>query len=152
MRRRAVPLLAAAALLPAAVLGQTPAAVPNGQGQAPPPGQAPGMDTPAPAPAPPPPSWEPRQSATLILLNKITAQPRTVTVKVGASVGFGSLTIAVRACAVRPSDLPADATAFLDITDSHPDEPGFHGWTIASAPGVSMLEHPVYDVHLAGCA
>ena len=48
--------------------------------------------------------------------------------------------------------MPADAAAFLDITDSNPGMPGFHGWMLADEPAVSMLQHPVYDVRLAGCA
>ncbi len=103
------------------------------------------------APAPPPPAWLPRPSANLVLLNKITARPRSVSVAVGQSVAFGSLTIVVRACDVRPPDVAADATAFLDITDSHPDVPAFHGWMLTNEPEVSMLEHPLYDVRVAGC-
>ncbi len=106
-----------------------------------------------PAPAQPPaPAWLPRPAATLILLDKIAARPNTVTVKVGGSVQFGSLTIAVRACDVRPPDVPEDAAAFLQIADSHPGMPGFSGWMLAGEPGVSMLQHPTYDVRLAGCA
>jgi hypothetical protein len=102
-------------------------------------------------PAPPPPAWLPKAGAKLVLLDKITAQPRDVSVPVGQSVAFGSLTIAVRACDIRPPDVPQDATALLDITDSHAGMPDFHGWMLASAPGASMLEHPIYDVRLAGC-
>ncbi|HET9018509.1 MAG TPA: DUF2155 domain-containing protein [Acetobacteraceae bacterium] len=118
------------------------------------------QETPAPPPSPdaapqpetpPPPAWLPRPAARLILLDKISAQPRAVTVKVGQSVGFGALTIAVRACQVRPPDVPQDATAFLDITDGHAGMPGFHGWMFADEPAANMLEHPVYDVRVAGC-
>ena len=98
-----------------------------------------------------PPPWLPRPGARLVLLDKINPQPRTVSVAVGQSVEFGALSIAVRACDVHPPDVPADATAFLDISDSHPGMPGFHGWMFADDPAISMLEHPVYDVRLAGC-
>jgi hypothetical protein len=116
--------------------------------------QAPPAEPPAAAPeqeVPPPPGWLPRAAANLVLLDKISAQPHSVTVPVGQSVTFGSLTIAVRACEVRPPDVPTDATAYLDITDAHPGMPGFHGWMFAAEPAVSMLEHPVYDVRLSGC-
>lgn len=112
---------------------------------------APGAAPPQPQ-APPPPAWLPRPAARLILVDKISAQPRTVTVKVGQSIRFGALTIAVRACDVHPPDVPADATAFLDITDSHAGMPGFRGWMFADEPAANMLEHPVYDVRLAGCS
>ena len=62
-----------------------------------------------------------------------------------------SLTIAVRACDASTKDEKTDATAFLDITDSHPDEPSFHGWILKSNPSVSMLQHPIYDVRILAC-
>ena len=121
---------------------------------APPPPPAPGQEQ---APdqeqaEPPAPTWLPQAAAVLILLDKISAQPRTVTVKVGESTAFGALTIAVRACDVRPPDVPADAAALLEITDRNPGMPGFNGWLLAHEPAASMLQHPVYDVRLAGCA
>ncbi len=57
----------------------------------------------------------------------------------------------MRACSVRPPNLPPDSTAYLDIADSRPGAPGFHGWMFAKDPAVSMLEHPIYDVHLIDC-
>jgi len=110
----------------------------------------PGSPPPAPespqSPEQPPPQnvWLPQKTADLIALDKVS-------VPVGQSAGFGSLTIDVRACLVRPPDQAADATAWLDITDSHPGSPQFHGWILLSAPGLSMLQHPVYDIRLADC-
>jgi hypothetical protein len=88
----------------------------------------------------------------LQVLDKVNAQTTTLTVKVGQSATYGSLTIAVQACLVRPPDMSQDATAFLTITDSHPDQPGFKGWMLKSDPSLSMLEHPLYDVRVVGCA
>ena len=47
-----------------------------------------------------------------------------------------------------------DAAAWLEISDSRraagaPDV--FRGWMFANAPGVSMLEHPVYDLRVIDC-
>jgi len=106
---------------------------------------------PAPAPAPPENVWLPKPVAELLALDKVTARTTALTVRVGQSATFGSLRVAVGDCEVRPPDQPADAAAFLDITDSHPGAPEFHGWMLVSAPSVSMLEHPIYDVRLAGC-
>jgi hypothetical protein len=96
-------------------------------------------------------SWLPRQMAELKALDKVSTRVADLSVRVGQSAGFGSLTIAVRACVVRPPNEPEDAAAWLDITDSHPDVPQFHGWMVQSAPMLSMLQHPVYDVRLSGC-
>ena len=105
-----------------------------------------------PVPAPPlPNTWLPRGIADLVALDKVTARTTPITLHVGQTATFGSLTIVVRACNVRPPDQPADATAFLDITDSHASTLQFHGWMVVSAPYVSVLQHPIYDVRLAGC-
>jgi len=73
-------------------------------------------------------------------------------VPVGGTAKYESLTIRVSGCYVRPPDLPADAAAHLTITDSRPGQPGFDAWMLKNEPALNMLEHPVYDVQLAGCA
>jgi hypothetical protein len=96
-------------------------------------------------------TWVPAGSAKLVALDKVNAQATELTVKVGQSVTFGSLTISVKACDVRPPDQPADATAYLHVTDSHPDSPGFDGWMLRNEPSVSMMQHPIYDLRVTGC-
>jgi hypothetical protein len=81
----------------------------------------------------------------------VNAQTAALTIKVGGSATFGSLTITARACVVRPTDQPADAAAFLAVTDSHADSPGFNGWMLQDEPSVSMMEHPIYDLRVTGC-
>jgi hypothetical protein len=95
--------------------------------------------------------WLPQGNAVLQVLDKVNAQNAVLTVKVGDKTQYGSLAIAVQACDVRPPDQPQDAAAFLVITDSHPDAPGFHGWMLADEPALSMLQHPIYDVRVIGC-
>ncbi|MGE0224577.1 MAG: DUF2155 domain-containing protein [Acetobacteraceae bacterium] len=85
-------------------------------------------------------------------LDKVNARSRTLTVKPGESVPFETLTIAVRSCLVRPPDQPADAAAFVSVTDSLPGAAPFNGWILQSAPAASMLEHPIYDLRVVGCA
>jgi hypothetical protein len=119
---------------------QTPA------GQAPSAAQPPATPQPAPGPA-----WLPRGEAVLQALDKVNARNQTFNVRVGASARFGSLTIAVQSCVVRPPDQPADAAAFLVVTDATPGSPAFHGWMFQSDPAVSMLQHPIYDVRVLGC-
>jgi hypothetical protein len=96
--------------------------------------------------------WTQMGTATLQALDKVNARGSTLVVKVGDTGHFGSLDIAVRGCFVRPPDLPADATAFLVIRDQHADKPAFSGWMVRSAPYMSMLAHPIYDVRVASCA
>lgn len=111
-----------------------------------PPAQPPAKPQPAPGPA-----WLPRGEAVLQALDKVNARNQTFNVRVGASARFGSLTIAVQSCVVRAPDQPADAAAFLVVTDATPGSPAFHGWMFQSDPAVSMLQHPIYDVRVLGC-
>jgi len=98
-----------------------------------------------------PSSWLPANVVKLQALDKVNAQTAALTIKVGGSATFGSLTITARACVVRPTDQPADAAAFLAVTDSHADSPGFNGWMLQDEPSVSMMEHPIYDLRVTGC-
>jgi hypothetical protein len=96
--------------------------------------------------------WVQMGTATLQTLDKVNARGDLLVLKVGDSGHFGSLIISVRGCFVRTPDRPTDATAFLVIRDQHPDAPGFSGWMVRSAPYLSMLAHPIYDVRVAGCS
>lgn len=95
--------------------------------------------------------WVPATGAKLQALDKVNAQTQLLTVNVGQSVTFGSLTITVKACMTRPADQAADAAALLDVQDSHSDAPPFNGWMLAAEPSASMLQNPVYDLRVAGC-
>lgn len=152
-----VVLLAALGLaLPATAQTSAPARA-TAAGQPDPPGQPAGQSPGQPAgqppgqPPEPGPAWLPRGGAELQVLDKINARERTLTVRGGDTVQFGSLSIAVRSCVVRPPDQPADAAAFLVVTDAHPDQPAFRGWMFRSDPAVSMMQHPIYDIRILGC-
>ncbi len=95
--------------------------------------------------------WVPAGVAKLQALDKVNAQTTALTIKVGQSAAFGSLTIVVKACVIRPPDQPRDAAVYLDVTDSHPDSPGFAGWMLENEPAASMMQHPIYDLRVTGC-
>ena len=106
------------------------------------------------APAPPQPiqlTWQPQGSAQVQVLDKVNAQSAVLDVKVGQQGKFGSLTIRVQACKIHPADQARDSAAYLTITDSHADVPGFQGWMLANEPSASMLQSPIYDVRVVGC-
>jgi hypothetical protein len=146
MNRRAGWIACSIMLVRSLAVAQTPPAqTPPAQT---PPSQTPPSQTP---PAQPGPAWLPRGEAVLQALDKVNARSQTFNVRVGASARFGSLTIAVQSCVVRPPDQPADAAAFLVVTDATPGSPAFHGWMFQSDPAVSMLQHPIYDVRVLGC-
>lgn len=109
-------------------------------------------NAPPPVPVEKPNLWLPAGAAKLSVLDKVNAQATTLTVKVGQSATFASMTVTVKACMIRPPDQPPDASAFLSVTDSHPDSPGFDGWMLQNEPSVSMMQSPIYDIRVTGCA
>jgi len=100
---------------------------------------------------PAPNTWEGRDEATVQLLDKLDADVRTVTVKVGADLSFKNLTITVRACLDHPPGVPEDNTAFLAIQDKRGTTPAFGGWMFSGEPSIGVYESPVYAVQLVSC-
>ncbi len=131
----------------------TPLLPPTVQPQFAPPNQPQPTPQPPPAagPQPIPSTWVPQTVAQLQVLDKVNAQSAVLTVKVGQQAQFASLNILVQACDSRPPDQPQDSAAFLTISDSHNDAPGFRGWILANLPSLSMLQHPIYDVRVISC-
>ena len=98
--------------------------------------------------------WVPRETAKLQALDKVTARVSVIEARVGQPVRFDTLTITLRACHARPAEEVPDAAAWMEITDSRAPPgsgPAFRGWMFANAPGVNMLEHPVYDIRVLEC-
>ena len=98
--------------------------------------------------------WRPQRIAVLQALDKVTARVITLRATLNQPERFGSLSIIVRSCNARPPDEVPDAAAWLEITDSRaPADRAavFRGWMFAEAPGVNMLQHPVYDIRILEC-
>ena len=92
--------------------------------------------------------------AVLQGLDKVTARVSEITAPVGRLVRFGTLEITVRACHKTPPEEPPESAAFIEIRDAKPGEAGvelFSGWMFASSPGLSAMEHPVYDIWVLDC-
>ncbi|MGE0420018.1 MAG: DUF2155 domain-containing protein [Acetobacteraceae bacterium] len=104
-------------------------------------GQAPGF----------PNVWQPRTTATIQALDKVNARFKNLTLTPGKPVQFQTLTITLTACVVRPPDQPADAAAYVTVTDSRDKMFDFRGWLIRSTPASSMMQHPIYDLRVEGC-
>ncbi|MEX2650499.1 MAG: DUF2155 domain-containing protein [Alphaproteobacteria bacterium] len=87
-------------------------------------------------------------------LDKVTARVSTMAAPLDTEIDFGTLGIVARACHKAPPEEPPESTAFLEIFEYAPDHPPrdlFIGWMFASSPGLSALEHPVYDVWVLDC-
>ena len=94
------------------------------------------------------------KQALLQGLNKITARVSPIEAPVDHAVTFGTLSITMRTCWKAPPEEPPESAVFLEIRDDKPGEPPvalFSGWMFASSPGLSALEHPVYDIWVLDC-
>jgi len=98
----------------------------------------------------------PAEYNTIVLqgLNKVTGRTSTLEGPVGIVLSFGNLEIVARRCwKSLPEDRPENA-ALLEISELRPGEAPqkiFLGWMFSSSPGLSGLEHAVYDVAVIAC-
>ena len=107
-------------------------------------------------------------TATLRALDKITGRSTDIEVTVDEPVIFGSLRVTLKSCHQTPPELPPESAAFLEVdgvqavqasevsqvqTDASEQDAErlFSGWMFASSPGLSALEHPVYDIWTIRC-
>lgn len=92
-------------------------------------------------------------------LDKITARTQVFEAQVGKTIKFGSVYIKVQACRKAPELEQPESAAFLQIwevpseTDNEETKPEwiFSGWMFASSPGLSAMDHPIYDVWVLDC-
>ena len=87
-------------------------------------------------------------------MDKVTARVWSFEAPIGRTVRFGTLEIVVQKCERTPPEEPPESAAYLDIYEAKSNEARidlFHGWMFASSPGLSGLEHPVYDVWVLDC-
>lgn len=93
---------------------------------------------------------------TIVLqgLNKVTGHTSKLEAPVGAAMRFGTLEIIARRCwKSAPEERPENA-ALLDVSELRAGEPPqriFLGWMFSSSPGLSSLEHAVYDLTVLAC-
>lgn len=87
-------------------------------------------------------------------LDKITARTVTFEANVGATVKFRTIYIKIQACRKAPPVEQPEAASFLQIWEVDPEKAAkwiFSGWMFASSPGLSSMDHPIYDVWVLDC-
>jgi len=89
--------------------------------------------------------------ATLRGLDKIAGAASDLTLSVGDSVTYGSLSVRLTDCRYPADDPASNAYAFLEITDTTQGREVFRGWMIAQNPALSALDHQRYDVWVLRC-
>jgi len=102
-----------------------------------------------------------RRVAIVQAIDKVTAETYRFEVVVGGRpVRFNqALIFTARACEVSgPDERAPEAAAYLEVSiqprgTAQPMDARqiFRGWMFASSPGVSGLQHPVYDAWIVGC-
>ncbi len=93
-------------------------------------------------------------SAVLEALDKVTGRVFKVNAALDTQTEFGTLKIKVRSCYKAPPEETPESAAYLEITEEKQDDQPvllFKGWMFASSPGLSTLEHAVYDVIVLDC-
>ena len=92
--------------------------------------------------------------ALLEALDKITGNVFKLEAAIGSEVQFERLRIRPRKCFKAPPEEPPESAVFLEIREIRPDLDTvqlFTGWMFSSSPGLSTLEHPIYDVIVLDC-
>lgn len=87
-------------------------------------------------------------------LNKVTGKISRIRAQLGKPERFGTIEILAHRCwQASPEDRPEHA-ALIAVQEFKPDLPAatiFQGWMFSSSPGLSALEHPVYDITVLTC-
>lgn len=97
------------------------------------------------------PEFTESDGASLRFLDKLTSETGDVTLAVGQSAKFGRLVVQLDSCRYPTGNPSSDSEAHLTITVEANETPLFAGWMLASAPALSALDHPRYDVWVLTC-
>ena len=84
-------------------------------------------------------------------LDRVTGRNYTFEAPLNSESTFGELIIVPKLCLKNPPDKTPESATYLIITEIGNSIPIFEGWMFSSSPGLSALEHPVYDVWLLDC-
>ncbi|MDR6286363.1 hypothetical protein HNR47_002364 [Methylopila jiangsuensis] len=87
-------------------------------------------------------------------LDKITGRITEFDVPIEKTVAFGALKVTPHVCYTRPPTEQPNTTSYVDVDElslKNEQRRIFSGWMFASSPGLSSVEHPIYDVWLIDC-
>tara|TARA_Y100000817_G_C16811296_1_gene524396 strand:+ start:773 stop:1285 length:513 start_codon:yes stop_codon:yes gene_type:complete len=89
--------------------------------------------------------------ATISLLNKITAEVKTIKIKLKENSSYEELRIYAIDCYNSKPFEKKETAVYLNIYNQASQKKIFNGWMIKSLPSVSSMEHPVYDIWVDEC-
>ncbi len=93
-------------------------------------------------------------------LNKLTARTSTFEMDIGDTIKLGPLYVRPQACRTNPPTEEPETAGFIQVwtvkdqkeENTKPkSEWVFSGWMFASSPGLSSMDHPVYDLWVLDC-
>ena len=84
-------------------------------------------------------------------LDKTSGQTTDIELSSGSMKRLGSLEIVLSDCRYPAGNPSGNAYAALEISERGKEGLVFSGWMIASAPALSAMEHPRYDVWVIRC-
>lgn len=87
-------------------------------------------------------------------LDKITGVTTTFEIAIGAEQQFGRLIVKPEVCYSRPPTEEPKTSSFVRVVEIETGDvrkPVFSGWMFAESPGLSAVDHAVYDVWLTSC-
>ena len=88
--------------------------------------------------------------AVLRGLDKVNGQTQDIEISAGSVASFGPLVIELAACRFPVGNPSGDAFAQMSISED--GQRLFSGWMVASAPALSAMDHPRYDIWVMRCA
>jgi hypothetical protein len=96
-----------------------------------------------------------KKIASIQILNKITAKVQNVNIPINTDIAYGTLKIEVKSCwKSSPYEL-SENKILMNIYEKKIGQKEyqqiFFGWMFSSSPGISSMEHPVYDVVAINC-
>ena len=94
-----------------------------------------------------------KKYASFKLLNKTTNKVSSKDILVNSIISWETLKIEVLLCAsTPPTEIPEDYV-LIDVYDliNEKENNIYKGWMISSAPDVTPLQNPVYDLWLVDC-
>ncbi|NRB10532.1 MAG: DUF2155 domain-containing protein [Rickettsiaceae bacterium] len=97
---------------------------------------------------------ESREYAKIIVVNKITAKPQEVILKLGEVKYFGNISIEVRRCLKKIDPYEPDNLMLVAVFDNKIDEDQllmFYSWIMSANSSVSNFEHSVYEIIPKDC-
>ncbi len=94
-----------------------------------------------------------KKYALFKLLNKTTNKVTNNEILVNSVINWETLNINVLYCATNPPNEIPENYVLVDVYDNIDGEKIsiFRGWMISSAPDITPLENPIYDLWLIGC-